>query len=215
MWTVIQESLELAPWLQLDPSTPPAIITDCSGASFLPELLSAVEELRKHAWLSTCVPQPHHYIDNAFNVGAVFDAPQANFPAIPPSQLSAPQIHPARGVCPLLPEHLDRAPADALAIDVIIAQEYYLHVLHAYASNGKACVDEATVGLPIPFPSIYLLVELIMSQALLPAPPLLVFAYHSFMVRLVEVAGQPVALCAPPPPLRACFPLLRPLYQPP
>eukprot|EP00892_Ulva_mutabilis_P010296 jgi/Ulvmu1/7639/UM038_0066.1 len=187
-------STDLAPWLPLRPDAPPRISADCSGASFLPTLLAAVEELRQASWLSSCVPQPHHYIDNAFNVGAVFDAPVATFPTAPPPSLSAAQIHPARGLCPLLPDHLDRAPADALAIDVIIAQEYYLHVLHAYASNGKACVDEATSGLPIPFPSVYLLVELIMSQILLPAPPLLVFAYHSLMVRLVELVGQPVAM---------------------
>lgn len=158
-----------------------------------------MEDLRRNNWVATCVPQPHHYIDNAFNVGAVFDAPPATFPAAPPPTLTPTQICPPRGICSLLPAHLDRAPPDTLEIDIMIAQEYYLHVLHAYASNGKACVDEATVGLPIPFPSVYLLVELIMSQILLPAPTLLVFAYHSIMVRLVEVVGQPVALCAPPP----------------
>jgi hypothetical protein len=81
-------------------------------------------------------------------------------------------------------------------MDVIIAQEYYMHVLEAYASNGKACVEELTSGLPVPFASVSLLVELLISQMLLPAPPLMVFAYQSILVRLVEVVGQPVARCA-------------------
>ena len=69
-------------------------------------------------------------------------------------------------------------------------------MLHCYAANGAALVEEITVGLPTPFPAVSLLVELLISQMLLPAPPLLVFAYQSLLVRLVETVGQALAMCA-------------------
>lgn len=69
-------------------------------------------------------------------------------------------------------------------------------MLHCYAANGAAVVEEITVGLPTPFPAVSLLVELLISQMLLPAPPLLVFAYQSLLVRLVESVGQALAMCA-------------------
>ena len=78
-----------------------------------------------------------------------------------------------------------------------VVQEYYLHVLQAYAANGSACVEEVTTGVPAPFPAVSLLVELLISQLLLPAPPLTVFGYLSMLVRLVEHLGQPLAMCAP------------------
>ena len=77
-----------------------------------------------------------------------------------------------------------------------VLQEYILQVLHCYAANGAALVEEITVGLPTPFPAVSLLVELLISQMLLPAPPLLVFAYQSLLVRLVETVGQALAMCA-------------------
>lgn len=80
---------------------------------------------------------------------------------------------------------------------VLVLQEYYLHVLQAYAANGSACVEEVTTGVLAPFPAVSLLVELLISQLLLPAPPLTVFGYQSMLVRLVEHLGQPLAMCAP------------------
>lgn len=195
---------ELSPWLQLTPEATPAISLD--STDFLPKLLAAVLELKASGWDANCVPKPQTHVDNAFNSGAVFEAPHA----LAPASLASPAgnaasdeagstdathtpLHPPRGLWPILPAHIDRAPEDTNAMDVIIAQEYYMHVLEAYSANGAACVDELTTGLPIPFVSVSLLVELLISQMLLPAPPLMVFAYQSMLVRLVEVVGQPVA----------------------
>lgn len=193
---------ELSPWLQMTPDATLPI----ESPDFVPQLFAAVQELKASGWVANCVPKPQTHVDNAFNSGAVFEAPQATAPTTPPSPpgntpssgkgvaaSAYTPLYPPRGLWPVLPPHLDRAPEDTNAMDVIIAQEYYMHVLQAYASNGKACVDELTAGLPVPFASVSLLVELLISQMLLPAPPLMVFAYQSMLVRLVEVVGQPVA----------------------
>lgn len=178
------------------------------NTDFLPQLFAAVQELKTIGWAANCIPKPQTHVDNAFNSGAVFEAPQATAPATPPSppgdttvlaeggvavESEYTPLYPPWGLWPILPPHIDRAPEDTNAMDVIIAQQYYMHVLQAYAANGTACVEELTTGLPVPFPSVSLLVELLISQMLLPAPPLMVFAYQSMLVRLVEVVGQPVA----------------------
>lgn len=188
----------MSPWLQMTPEDTLPVSAD--STDFLPHLFAAIQDLKANGWVVNCVPKPQTHVDNAFNSGAIFEVPQATVPSTPPStpgdtlgdSFYSP-LYPPRGLWPILPPHIERAPEDTNEMDVIIAQEYYMHVLQAYASNGKVCVDELTAGVPVAFPSVSLLVELLISQMLLPAPPLLVFAYQSMLVRLVEVLGQPVA----------------------
>ena len=151
---------ELSPWFQLTPDAP--VPVSLESIDFLPQLFAAVQELRAGGWVANCIPKPQTHVDNAFNSGAVFEAPQAVAPATPPSppgntasfddvtEESAmyTPLYPPRGLWPILPPHIDRAPEDTNAMDVIVAQEYYMHVLQAYSANGKACVDElATLSL--------------------------------------------------------------------
>jgi hypothetical protein len=205
MDTCMQFSRELMPWLA-PPGGDPAICSDASAASFLPAAYAALQDVYADGGRSRAVPQPQAIVDNAFNTSAVFDISPISVPEAAPVSAGefdlehalVRQAYPPRGTLPLLPPHLERCPSHISNMDCLLVQEYFLHILHSYAANGTALIEELTSGTPTPFNSIALLVELLMSQMLLPAPTLMVFGYQSLLVRLVEVIGQPLAMCAPP-----------------
>jgi hypothetical protein len=202
-----QFSAELAPWSPSDAASLPR--ADASAASFLPAAVAAV---RAHLGDATArcrvIAAPQAAVDHSYNESAVYDAPALVVPEAPPvatgeftlASAVVRAAYPPRGVLPLLPPHVARAPDAVSPLDVILLQESMLHALHCYAANGTAVVEEIT-GLLTPFPAVPLLVELLISQMLLPAPALMVFGYQSLLVRLVETLGQPLAMCVP---ARAC-----------
>jgi hypothetical protein len=148
------------------------------------------------------IPRPQDFVDNAYNTSAVYDIGEIRVPAAAPVSTGAfdcpgvvvCETYPHRGVLPLLPDHIERQPAECPALEGLIMQEYYLHGLHAYAASGPAIVDQITTAIATPFSCTALLVELLISQMLLLSPPLTVFGYQSLLVRLVEHFGQTLAM---------------------
>jgi hypothetical protein len=190
---------ELQPW-RADPGTEGS--TPQAREAFVITAWSALQDVLAQDTPLRAVPRPQGFVDNAFNTSAVYDVAEIQVPSQAPIAAGehdrlgvlVSETYPPRGVLPLLPMHLERHPADSPTIDCLIMQEYYLHALHAYAANGTAVVDQITAAIATPFPCAALLVELLISQMLLPVPPLTVFGYQSMLVRLVEHYGQVLAM---------------------
>lgn len=194
------------PWLPLPAGGDPAIVADAGAASALPAARTALLDMYAAASARcAAIPQPQTCVDNAFNMSAVFDVAPIAVPPTPPVQpgpldLQAVVVHrtyPPRGILPLLAAHQERIPEGALAMDCLVVQDFYLDIIEAYSANGVATAAELLSVCP-PFKPVPLLVELLISQMLLPAPPQLVFCYQSLLVRLVADCGSDIALCVSP-----------------
>lgn len=188
--------------------------SDCSAASFLPELLSAIEEMIQGSLFAPAtVPRVH--LD--FEVKLAMNTSRLSIPAVAvnPEFLSslssismsmqAAKIlewYPPRGILRFL--DAKHTKGERPLVDRIIAEDYFLDTLHFFEGNRVECAKRLARAMPLDFPYDPLLCEVIFSQMLrIPNSEFRPIMYGTLMVdlcKLITTFPRAMSAC-----VRECF----------
>jgi len=182
--------------------------SDSGGASFIPRLWAAVQELQANAWVVESLPHLHDAFEARLAQGQPHSLPATTLPTAPPcidegmdditaATAVATAFRP-RGTILLLPEGVEGSGEGRPAIERIIIEEYILDILHWFDGDRRETVVRLG-NLPVPFSYQAILIETLFGQLLcLPMPPRKPVGYLTIMVdcmKTIEKFSKPLSGC--------------------